>query len=203
MTRPTPALLASAIIACSAAALLPPTAWVAGAAARQAHAKPAAADAQTVADFLKRCDDYVALHKKIDSGLPRLPRNATPEQIDRGQQALSQGITAARSSAKPGDVFVPATQAYLRQVLTRVFRNPDGKQLRSSILDENPIDAAVGVNRPYPDSIPLSTMPPQILNALPKLPAELEYRFVGERLILFDHHAHIIVDYVDRALPRV
>ena len=46
-------------------------------------------------------------------------------------------------------------------------------------------------------------MPPQLLSALPKLPEELEYRFIGERLILFDHHAHVIVDYVDRALPRV
>ena len=84
-----------------------------------------------------------------------------------------------------------------------MFKGADGKQLRASILDENPIGAAVSINGPYPDSIPLSTMPPQILNALPKLPEELEFRFIGERLILFDHHAHLIVDYVDRALPRV
>lgn len=203
MTRLTPALLALTIGASSAVALLPPAALVAGASGRLAQAQPPAADAQTVSDFLKRCNDYVVLHNKVNQGLPKLPRNATPEQIDQGQQALSKGITTARSSAKAGDVIAPATQAYLRQVLTRVFSNPDGKQLRSSILDENPIDAAVGVNQPYPDSIPLSTMPPQILDALPKLPEELEYRFVGERLILFDHHAHIIVDYVDRALPRV
>ncbi len=55
-------------------------------------------------------------------------------------------------------------QAYLIQVCQRVFSQPDGKQLRASILDENPIDAAVRINGPYPDAIPLSTMPPQILN---------------------------------------
>ena len=42
-------------------------------------------------------------------------------------------------------------------------------------------------------------MPPQVLVALPKLPEELEYRFIQNSLILFDPHAHIIVDYMDRA----
>jgi hypothetical protein len=162
-----------------------------------------ATDHPAVAEFRKRCDEYVALHRKIDAGLPKLPDKATPEQIDQGQQALSKGIASARAAAKPGDVFVPEMADYVRQALGEVFRRPEGKQLRSSILDENPVGAAVRVNGPYPDAISLSTMPPQLLAALPKLPEELEYRFIGERLILFDHHAHVIVDYVDRALPRV
>jgi hypothetical protein len=166
-------------------------------------AQASAADTQAVADFHKRCAAYVALHKKIDAGLAKVPQDATPEQIDLGQQALSKGIAAARADARPGDIFGPGMVAYLRQTLGQVFSRPDGKQLRSSILDENPVDATVRVNGPYPDAIPLSTMPPQLLSALPKLPEELEYRFIGERLILFDHHAHIIVDYIDRALPRV
>jgi hypothetical protein len=47
----------------------------------------------------------------------------------------------------------------------------------------------------------MSTMPPDILAALPQLPEELEYRFVGDRLILLDTKAHVIVDYVDDVLP--
>lgn len=204
MTRPRVVLLALLGAAAAAAAGAPPLALVAGAAGRPAaQVPPPAADAKTVSDFQKRCSDYVALHKKIEAGLPRLPQDATPQQIDLGQQALSSGIVSARAGAKAGDVFLPAAQVYLRDVLLRVFSQPGGKQLRASILDENPIGAAVRINGPYPDAIPLSTMPPQILSALPKLPDELEYRFVGERLILFDHHAHIVVDYVDRALPRV
>ena len=182
---------------------------VTSAAAQQKTALPPPAKPETpaesvaVTEFLKHCQAYVSLHNKIDDGLPKLPKEATPEQIDAGQQALSQGIRTARASAKPGDVFTPAGAEYVREALVKVFHGPDGKQLRSSILDENPIGASVSINGPYPDSIPLSTMPPQILNALPKLPEELAYRFIGERLILFDHHAHLIVDFVDRALPRV
>jgi hypothetical protein len=162
-----------------------------------------AEDTQAVAEFRKRCEAYVALHKKIEAGLPKLPENATPEQIEKALVGLSQGIVAARAGAKQGDIFVPGAQDYLRSALMAVFKERDGKQVRSSILDENPIGAPVKINGPYPDAIPLSTMPPQVLTALPKLPEELEYRFIGDRLILFDHHAHLIVDYVDKALPVV
>jgi hypothetical protein len=44
-------------------------------------------------------------------------------------------------------------------------------------------------------------MPPQVLKALPKLEEELEYRFIGERLVLMDARAHIIVDFTDDVLP--
>jgi len=166
-------------------------------------AQASAADTQTLADFQRRVEEYAALHRKVEGGLPRVPTRATPQEIDAGQQALSRGIANARAGATVGDVFGPEIQVYLRRVLERAFSGADGKQLRASILDENPIGASVRVNGPYPDAIPLSTMPPKVLEALPKLPDELEFRFVGERLILFDHHAHLIVDYVDRALPKV
>ena len=35
------------------------------------------------------------------------------------------------------------------------------------------------VNGRYPDAVPLSTVPPQVLKGLPNLPEELQYRFVG------------------------
>lgn len=159
--------------------------------------------APEVAEFQKRAQAYVAIHKKVEAGIAPLPNDATPAQIESALVQLSQGIVKARAAAKAGEIFQPAMQAWVRKTLERAFSGPDGKDLRASILDENPIGAAVRVNGPYPDSIPLSTMPPKVIAALPRLPEELEFRFVGDRLILFDHHAHLIVDYVDRALPMV
>ena len=192
----------AAIAIAGVAALLVPGAFL-GVSLHGALAplQSSAADTQAVAEFQKRVHEYVALHKKVEDGVKAIPTRATPEQIDVVLDQLSHGISTARAGAKVGDVFEPAMQVWVRRTLERVFRAPDGKQLRASILDENPIGASVRVNGPYPDAIPLSTMPPKVLEALPKLPEELEFRFVGERLILFDHHAHLIVDYVDRALP--
>ena len=36
-----------------------------------------------------------------------------------------------------------------------------------SIMDENPVGIKVTVNMRYPDEVPLSTMPPDLLAALP------------------------------------
>jgi len=60
----------------------------------------------------------------------------------------------------------------------------------------------VSANGRYPDTVPLATMPPQVLAALPTLPDELEFRFIADRLILLDVPAHLVVDYIEDALPR-
>ena len=68
-------------------------------------------------------------------------------------------------------------------------------------MDENPVSVKLAVNGRYPDEVPLSTVPPQVLAVLPKLPEELEYRFIGPRLILLDVHAHTVSDYIETVLP--
>ena len=153
------------------------------------------------AAFLERINEYVALHQKIEKALPRLPKEATPQEIDRNQRSLGEQIAAARRSAKQGDVITPEMQTYLRGLLARIFAGPAGRQLRSSIMDENPVKMDLRINQRYPDTVPLSTMPPELLDALPKLPEEIEYRFIWDQLILLDPHAHIIIDYVPNAIP--
>jgi hypothetical protein len=77
--------------------------------------------------------------------------------------------------------------------------------LKASIMDENPLDPGafkLAVNARYPDSVPLTTVPPDVLQTLPKLTEDLEYRFVGDALILLDTHAHTIADYIENAIPR-
>ena len=50
------------------------------------------------------------------------------------------------------------------------------------------------------EGAPLMTVPPNILAALPKLPEDLEFRFVNRHMILLDVHANLIVDYVLNAV---
>ena len=53
-------------------------------------------------------------------------------------------------------------------------------------MDENPVGLRRVVNGRYPDNVPVSTMPPPVLQTLPKLSEGLEYRFVGDDLIILD-----------------
>ena len=57
----------------------------------------------------------------------------------------------------------------------------------------------LAVNSTYPISAPFSTVPPSVLMALPPLPKELEFRFVGRNLILRDTKANMIVDVLPEA----
>lgn len=158
-------------------------------------------DARSLASLQERVKGYVALHQKLEKSLERLPKEATPEQIDANQRALAALIQEARRTAKPGDIFTPDSKGVILDLMKRVFGGPDGAQLRASIMDENPGRLKLTVNSRYPDTVPLSTVPPQVLAGLPKLPEELEFRFIGRTLILMDVHAHIIADLIENAIP--
>jgi len=157
-------------------------------------------DAQTLADFQVRVKTYLALRQKLLTGRPALPDKATPEQIDTHQRALSQSIIAARKGARKGDLFGADMTVLLRRLLGPIFKGPEGAAIRSAILEEQP-PLVPTINTRYPDDFPVSTMPPEILKALPKLDENLEFRFIGRHLILMDVPAHLIVDVVDNAMP--
>jgi hypothetical protein len=158
---------------------------------------PAAA---TQAAFTRRIDDYMQLHRKLEAMLPPLPKEATPQQIDQNQRALAELIVKARANARRGDFFTPDMEDLIHRLFTDVFSGRAGRDAKNYIHDE-PHPVTPEINKRYPDTIPLATMPLRVLAELPKLPDELEYRFVDRHLILMDVHAHIILDYVLNAIP--
>ena len=181
---------------------------------QQAGQKPAApapapgqpprvnADALTSVEFLKRIEDYVALHKKLEATLPPRPEHATPQQVDAHAKALSRLIAQARPRAKQGDMLPPDTRAYLRRQIAAGLSGTDGAAVRQSIMEDNPGKVKLQVNGRYPDGVPFTTMPAPVLAELPRLPSDVEYRFIGDRLILLDVHAQHVVDFMDAAIPK-
>jgi hypothetical protein len=159
-------------------------------------------DAALAVEFTKRVEAYGELHKQAAAKMPALPKEAAPEQIDKHQRELGQQIERLRGGAKPGDVFTKEIRAYFRRQLEGAFAGVEGRRLRETIMDENPGPIRLRVNGRYPDTVPLATMPPKVLAALPKLPQMMEYRFIGERLILLDVPAHLVIDFIEDALPR-
>lgn len=164
--------------------------------------RPVNADAKAVEGFMDRVNAYVEVHRKLEDSLPKLSKDSTPEEIDKHQRSLGQMIQNARRDAKQSDIFTPESQVVIKRLLEQVFGGPDGPALIASIMDENPGIPTLQVNERYPDAVPLSTVPPQVLQGLPKLPEEMEFRFVGNSLILMDVHAHIIADFIPNAFPK-
>jgi len=156
---------------------------------------------EIAAEFKKRVEDYAAFSKALADSLPKLPANATPQQIDQDQRAFQQLVVRARANAKEGDLFIPEMQTYVRALLAGVFEGPLGASERKAVHDE-PHPVRPAINTRYPDEVPLATMPPKLLANLPTLPDQLEYRFVYNDLILMDVHAHVILDVVEGAMSR-
>jgi len=163
-----------------------------------------AARQDALKDFQARIQEYVALNKKASGAVPSAPKNVTdPTVIAQHEQQLSKAIRELRPKAKQGEIFTPAAQkAIVKIIKTRLDGNA-----RATILGEGnpksgesatPINLAV--NATYPTSAPVSTMPPSLLMALPTLPPEVEFRFVGHSLILRDVKANMIVDVMPNAI---
>jgi hypothetical protein len=173
----------------------------AGAAALPAQQK-VNRDAQIAVEFLKRVEEHVELHRKLERTLPALPKEPTIQQVESHHAAMARLMVDARRGARHGDICPGECRAYFRRQIARALTGPDAAGIRQAIMEENPGPITVRINGRYPDTVPVSTVPPQVLAALPRLPDDLEYRFLGRRLILLDVHSDLVVDYVDDALPR-
>ena len=159
-------------------------------------------DMSTVADFEGRIKAYVALRDTMEKGAADLSETPSPEEIVAAETALAARIRAARTDAKPGDLFTSAMQARVRRLLKPEMRGLRGRNTRGIIQDEGPGPKAFSltVNRAYPKNQPHGTVPANILALLPPLPEGLEYRFVDTALIIRDTRANLIVDYMPDAM---
>jgi len=160
-----------------------------------------ASEKEAIEVFESRIKDYIVRHKKLEKTLPKLSKKATPEECHEHQRALGVLIQTARAGTARGEFFTPGMLPVVTRTLAAVLAGPDGKTIKASIMYNNPEMPDLKVNDRYPDERPLPGMPPAVLKSLPKLEEELEYRFIGERLILMDANAHIVLDFTDDVLP--
>jgi hypothetical protein len=154
-------------------------------------------DAKVLSDFKDRVDQYVEMRKKADDAAPPMKKTDDPADIRMAQQGLAERIRTARAGAKRGEIFTPEITSHFRHLLNPEAKEPGTKAL---IKDDNPGAIPFKVNGQYPEKEPLSTVPPNVLASLPKLPKDIEYRFVSKHLILRDARANLIIDFIPNAI---
>jgi hypothetical protein len=147
--------------------------------------------------FMVRTQAYAEQRRQIAARLPQLSANANADEIKAHEQALIDALTAARTSARQGDVIDREAATALRHIL-RETPQTVLRELHTSSDGETPV--ALRVNAVYPDSAPVKTMPASLLHRLPPLPQELQFRVIGSALALLDWESRLIVDFVPDAL---
>lgn len=158
---------------------------------------PAAnADSAIVQDFEKRVAAYLKLRKSIESDLGRLKPTKSPEQLSHHETELGRAVRKARTNSRPGDIFTPEIAAEIRRLTAMAVQGSDGESIRRSLRHAEPVQLYLEINRTYPRSAPLQSTPPSLLENLPPLPPEIEYRIAGRDLILLDAKANLILDLI-------
>jgi hypothetical protein len=196
----------------------PPKPQISATTREKAAEQGANPDAVVLADFQKRVDAYMAIHRDAKKDAPPQKETKDASKIQAAQDALGVKIRAARATAKAGDVLTPEVQNKFRRLMYPVVQGPAAqgtsgstKAVKADVKEtlkenteerkeEGKTPVVLKVNARYPPDTPLPTTPPQVLMNLPKLPPELEYRIIGKNLIIRDVDANIIVDFVPNAI---
>lgn len=153
-------------------------------------------DSATLADFGERIKGYLELRTRLDGGVPTLRVTIDPDEITKSEDVLGNRIRVARAAAKQGDIFAKPFQDQVGRMLVVEV---DEKTL-AVIMGDNPGEFSFKVNGTYPKHKSVSTIPATLLQLLPALEDDVEYRFVGRHLILRDTRANIIIDEIPFAL---
>jgi hypothetical protein len=162
---------------------------------------PVNQQARVFADFSKRVADYVKIRKGLEDSMPGLKPTDQSEKIVEHEKDLARKIIDARRDAKRGDIFGDEIAEEFRKVMRQEFKGKQGRKLRRTIRQGEPVEMALRVNEIYPETTPLTTIPPTLLMQLPQLPREVQYGIVGRDLVLEDVRTRVILDFIHEAIP--
>jgi len=172
-------------------------------AATQAFAQVPDPGRQAVLAFERATHEYVQTHRRLESQIGAIQLNTTVAEFNRIILELAAAIRAERPDAKQGDFFTPALATELRARIHNALC--DKGFTPGDVLDDERRDAidmstvVLRVNDTFPWVL-ATAMFPCVIAALPPLPSELQYRIVGDTLVLIDVHASLILDLLPRAL---
>lgn len=159
-------------------------------------------DTRAIVEFQRAADDYAFMHRRIERRQPPLEVTADVDTLGRSIAAMAEAIRVARPGAREGDLFAAPVRPILRARIVQAMRLHEVTvaDLAAEIADPAPAPLAVNGDMPWRQT---GSVPPCVLEVLPPLPPELQYRFVGTDLVLADVHASLVVDILRDAALRI
>lgn len=164
------------------------------------------AGSSAVLAFTDATRNYAAMHRRLEHQIGTIDLNTPIESINRLIQQLATAIRAERAEARRGDLFTPALAQQIKADINRalIAHGFTAEDVRAAgrVDGVNYGAVALRVNDTFPWVLGV-TMFPCVINALPALPPELQYRIVGNDLVLVDVHASLIVDLLPDVLAEL
>jgi len=152
--------------------------------------------------FMHRVNGYMEIRHQVVAQLPPVVIASDWTTITASSEALAQRIAAVRSGAKAGDIFTPDGAVVFQALIADALRQhgyAPAQIARDIDSEARDAPATLKVNGRFYWTYG-AMMPACVLEALPPLPAGLQFRFVGHDLVLVDIDAGLIVDVLRSAL---
>jgi hypothetical protein len=156
---------------------------------------------RAIDDFENRVKAYAELHRAAENELPALKQTGSQAEIVNHQSSLAARIRARRQGAMQGNIFSPEISQAFQRLAGTVTQGAAASRVKKSLRRAEPVNLRLKVNDSYPAKVPLQSVPPTLLQNLPKLPPELEYSVVGHALVLRDAAANLIIDFLPNVIP--
>ena len=158
---------------------------------------------QAIATFENATQDYALMHRRLERQIGSIELGTPMTEINRIIHELAAAIRSERREAKQGDFFAPALghvlRARINDALLEHHYTADDLRAVGRVDGVNYERVRLQVNDTFPWVLAVA-MFPCVIEALPPLPVELQYRIVGDHLVLIDIHASLIVDILPHVL---
>jgi hypothetical protein len=151
--------------------------------------------------FERSIQEYIALRVAVERHLPPLEVSPDAYRIHEAVEMRAAAIRRARASARPGDIFAADVTELFRTRIKQALESPDYPvaDLLLPFGDDGETPPPPIVNGRFSWRTAVAT-PACVLTTLPRLPEELQYRFVGRDLVLVDIAANLSVDVLPGVL---
>lgn len=159
-------------------------------------------DATGIDEFTREVAKYLTVHATLRAEVGDMSPASTAAHVSAASDTLAEAVRRARPKARRGDFFNAAVSRTITLRIGDAIRTGDLHAVLAQIDDERPTVGDPRVYLRFPSASPMATMPSSLLEVLPGLPYALEYRIIGEFLVLRDVHAALILDYIAHAVAR-
>jgi hypothetical protein len=155
-------------------------------------------------EFVDQVNHYAAIQRMVIASLGPPVVSSDAERVISQQRRFANAMREMRPGACDGGFFTPAVSRYFRARIDQIVRET-GLDVTTAVEPPDEGEIAVAVVPRVAEAVPWSAGPvmwPSMIAALPELPPELEYRFLGRHLVLTDVLANLVVDVLHNALPE-
>ena len=144
--------------------------------------------------FNGRIDTYIQMHRRIEGPVPPLTVSQDLTEIRRLMTEVRRRIKHEGGSEQ-GRYFTRDLTLVLRKQIASVMTRKDVQELVDDVLEHtSPGMPPPRVYEPLPPDAPFVQISPRLFKVLPTLPPELRYVVLGKGLVLWDHHADLVID---------